>query len=149
MRVRATCSPWFAGQSLGYGFVKFARVDDAAKAVSTLNGLRLQNKIIKVSLLLPPPPPAFRPLTAFLAWFFFGGKDVLTWSFVGSIFSCFFFFLCAWDLEQISGILGSPTACSCNFYFSSVVRMFYFLETVFLTFFFLETFPYFSCGISV
>ena len=37
-----------AGQSLGYGFVNYHRADDAAKAIQTLNGLRLQNKTIKV-----------------------------------------------------------------------------------------------------
>ena len=37
-----------AGQSLGYGFVKYVKADDAEKAITTLNGLRLQNKIIKV-----------------------------------------------------------------------------------------------------
>lgn len=36
------------GQSLGYGFVNYVRVEDAQKAVATLNGLRLQNKTIKV-----------------------------------------------------------------------------------------------------
>lgn len=36
------------GQSLGYGFVNFNRVEDADKAINTLNGLRLQNKTIKV-----------------------------------------------------------------------------------------------------
>ena len=30
------------GQSLGYGFVKYVKADDAEKAVNTLNGLRLQ-----------------------------------------------------------------------------------------------------------
>ena len=39
----------FAGQSLGYGFVNYVRPDDADKAINTLNGLRLQNKTIKVS----------------------------------------------------------------------------------------------------
>lgn len=38
-----------AGQSLGYGFVNFVRGEDASKAVTTLNGLRLQNKTIKVT----------------------------------------------------------------------------------------------------
>ena len=38
------------GQSLGYGFVNFIRTEDADKAVKTMNGLRLQNKTIKVSL---------------------------------------------------------------------------------------------------
>uniref|UniRef100_A0A183FQ92 RRM domain-containing protein n=1 Tax=Heligmosomoides polygyrus TaxID=6339 RepID=A0A183FQ92_HELPZ len=36
------------GQSLGYGFVNYCREDDALKAVSSFNGLRLQNKTIKV-----------------------------------------------------------------------------------------------------
>ncbi len=36
------------GQSLGYGFVNFIRSEDADKAVKTMNGLRLQNKTIKV-----------------------------------------------------------------------------------------------------
>ncbi|XP_063232630.1 ELAV-like protein 4 isoform X2 [Bacillus rossius redtenbacheri] len=37
------------GQSLGYGFVNYSRSEDAEKAISSLNGLRLQNKTIKVS----------------------------------------------------------------------------------------------------
>ncbi|CAF2612200.1 unnamed protein product [Rotaria sp. Silwood2] len=37
------------GQSLGYGFVNFIRTEDAEKAVKTMNGLRLQNKTIKVN----------------------------------------------------------------------------------------------------
>lgn len=40
------------GQSLGYGFVNYVRADDADKAINTLNGLRLQNKTIKVSLIV-------------------------------------------------------------------------------------------------
>ena len=36
------------GQSLGYGFVNYQQPDDASKAIQTLNGLRLQNKTIKV-----------------------------------------------------------------------------------------------------
>lgn len=36
------------GQSLGYGFVNYQKQDDADKAIGTLNGLRLQNKTIKV-----------------------------------------------------------------------------------------------------
>ena len=40
------------GQSLGYGFVNYHRTEDAAKAIQTLNGLRLQNKTIKVSIYL-------------------------------------------------------------------------------------------------
>lgn len=41
------------GQSLGYGFVNYQRVEDASKAINTLNGLRLQNKQIKVSFARP------------------------------------------------------------------------------------------------
>ena len=33
---------------MGYGFVNYHRADDATKAIQTLNGLRLQNKTIKV-----------------------------------------------------------------------------------------------------
>lgn len=38
----------YTGQSLGYGFVNYHRPEDAEKAINTLNGLRLQNKTIKV-----------------------------------------------------------------------------------------------------
>lgn len=41
------------GQSLGYGFVNYKNPADAEKAINTLNGLRLQNKTIKVSLARP------------------------------------------------------------------------------------------------
>ncbi|GAB0089751.1 protein elav-like [Sergentomyia squamirostris] len=41
------------GQSLGYGFVNYQKAEDAEKAINTLNGLRLQNKIIKVSFARP------------------------------------------------------------------------------------------------
>merc|ERR1719216_854517 len=41
------------GQSLGYGFVNYHRQEDATKAIQTLNGLRLQNKTIKVSFARP------------------------------------------------------------------------------------------------
>jgi len=40
-------------QSLGYGFVNYAKPEDAEKAINTLNGLRLQNKTIKVSYARP------------------------------------------------------------------------------------------------
>jgi RNA recognition motif-containing protein len=33
---------------LGYGFVNYQKAEDADKAINTLNGLRLQNKTIKV-----------------------------------------------------------------------------------------------------
>lgn len=39
---------FFAGQSLGYGFVNYIDPKDAEKAINTLNGLRLQTKTIKV-----------------------------------------------------------------------------------------------------
>lgn len=38
---------------MGYGFVNYLRPEDAEKAVNTLNGLRLQNKVIKVSYARP------------------------------------------------------------------------------------------------
>merc|ERR1712227_985240 len=41
------------GQSLDYGFVNYQRQEDASKAIQTLNGLRLQNKTIKVSYARP------------------------------------------------------------------------------------------------
>merc|ERR1719147_630113 len=41
------------GQSLGYGFVNYHRIEDATKAIQTLNGLRLQNKTIMVSYARP------------------------------------------------------------------------------------------------
>ncbi|XP_042209005.1 ELAV-like protein 1 isoform X6 [Homarus americanus] len=40
-------------QSLGYGFVNYVRQDDAERAINQLNGLRLQNKTIKVSYARP------------------------------------------------------------------------------------------------
>ncbi|XP_031621592.1 protein elav-like [Contarinia nasturtii] len=40
------------GQSLGYGFVNYVKAQDAEQAVNVLNGLRLQNKTIKVSFVL-------------------------------------------------------------------------------------------------
>ncbi|XP_029939787.1 ELAV-like protein 1 [Salarias fasciatus] len=42
-----------AGHSLGYGFVNFVTPSDAERAISTLNGLRLQSKTIKVSYARP------------------------------------------------------------------------------------------------
>lgn len=36
------------GSSLGYGFVNFVKAADADKAINTLNGLRMQQKTIKV-----------------------------------------------------------------------------------------------------
>lgn len=41
------------GESLGYAFVKYGKVSEADKAIRTLNGLRLQNKTIKVSIARP------------------------------------------------------------------------------------------------
>lgn len=37
------------GHSLGYGFVNYLNPSDADRAISTLNGLRLQSKTIKVT----------------------------------------------------------------------------------------------------
>lgn len=42
-----------SGQSLGYAFVNYSKQEDADKAISSLNGMRLQNKTIKVSLARP------------------------------------------------------------------------------------------------
>jgi ELAV like protein 2/3/4 len=41
------------GQSLGYAFVNYIKQEDADKAINTLNGMRLQNKTIKVSFARP------------------------------------------------------------------------------------------------
>uniref|UniRef100_A0A673L5Q6 ELAV-like protein n=1 Tax=Sinocyclocheilus rhinocerous TaxID=307959 RepID=A0A673L5Q6_9TELE len=41
------------GHSLGYGFVNYLNPSDAERAISTLNGLRLQSKTIKVSYARP------------------------------------------------------------------------------------------------
>jgi ELAV like protein 2/3/4 len=41
------------GYSLGYGFVKYRTAQAANKAIQTFNGLRIQNKILKVSLARP------------------------------------------------------------------------------------------------
>lgn len=48
------CPP--TGQSLGYGFVNYSDPNDADKAINTLNGLKLQTKTIKVSVLIPCDP---------------------------------------------------------------------------------------------
>ncbi|XP_035747915.1 ELAV-like protein 3 [Egretta garzetta] len=45
------------GQSLGYGFVNYVEAGDADKAISTLNGLKLQTKTIKVPDARLPPEP--------------------------------------------------------------------------------------------
>lgn len=41
------------GFSLGYGFVNYFRAEDAESAINRLNGLRLQNKTVKVSYARP------------------------------------------------------------------------------------------------
>ena len=48
------CNCALLGQSLGYGFVNYKTADHAKKAVEALNGLRLQNKTIKVRLAAAP-----------------------------------------------------------------------------------------------
>jgi len=42
------CNYGLSGQSLGYGFVNYKTAAHARKAIEALNGLRLQNKTIKV-----------------------------------------------------------------------------------------------------
>jgi len=42
-----------SGQSLGYAFVNYVKQEDADKAINSLNGMRLQNKTIKVSFARP------------------------------------------------------------------------------------------------
>jgi RNA recognition motif-containing protein len=41
-------------KSLGYGFVKFAREDDARTAIQKLNGFTVEHKCLKVSVARPP-----------------------------------------------------------------------------------------------
>jgi ELAV/HuD family splicing factor len=41
------------GQSLGYAFVNYEKAEEASKAVSEMNGARLQNKTLKVSFARP------------------------------------------------------------------------------------------------
>ncbi|XP_043269523.1 sex-lethal homolog isoform X4 [Venturia canescens] len=41
------------GYSYGFGFVNYAKADDAATAINTLNGLQVQNKRLKVSFARP------------------------------------------------------------------------------------------------
>ena len=47
-RLIYTCTYTSTGQSLGYGFVKYKTADAAETAISTFNGLRIQNKVLKV-----------------------------------------------------------------------------------------------------
>ena len=46
-------SPYHHQQNLGYGFVKYMRGEDAAQAIRLLNGLRIENKTLKVSYARP------------------------------------------------------------------------------------------------
>lgn len=41
------------GYSYGFGFVDYEKVEDAQRAMQTLNGLQMQNKTIKVALARP------------------------------------------------------------------------------------------------
>eukprot|EP00696_Hemimastix_kukwesjijk_P005740 gnl/Hemi2/17236_TR5739_c0_g2_i1.p1 gnl/Hemi2/17236_TR5739_c0_g2~~gnl/Hemi2/17236_TR5739_c0_g2_i1.p1 ORF type:complete len:435 (+),score=119.18 gnl/Hemi2/17236_TR5739_c0_g2_i1:94-1398(+) len=43
----------FTSQTLGYGFVRFSTVQMAQNAISSLNGLKLENKTLKVSVAKP------------------------------------------------------------------------------------------------
>lgn len=52
-QITIVTSTSLSGQSLGYGFVNYVRAEDADKAINTFNGLRLQNKTIKVSFARP------------------------------------------------------------------------------------------------
>jgi RNA recognition motif-containing protein len=47
------CYHKITGQNLCYGFVNFLDKNDAKKAVNDLNGLKIQNKVIKVSFARP------------------------------------------------------------------------------------------------
>lgn len=64
------------GHSLGYGFVNFVNHIDAERAISTLNGLRLQSKTIKVTWLthvegaVAHPPRYFHSDRVFNAFIF-------------------------------------------------------------------------------
>jgi ELAV like protein 2/3/4 len=40
-------------QNLGYGFVNYVNIDDADRAIQAINGLKIENKIIKVSYARP------------------------------------------------------------------------------------------------
>ncbi|XP_076652322.1 protein sex-lethal isoform X5 [Halictus rubicundus] len=42
-----------SGYSYGFGFVNYAKAEDAATAINTLNGLQVQNKRLKVSFARP------------------------------------------------------------------------------------------------
>ncbi|XP_012678654.1 ELAV-like protein 1b isoform X1 [Clupea harengus] len=55
IRDKVAGNPYQRNQShsLGYGFVNFVNPSDAERAISTLNGLRLQSKTIKVSYARP------------------------------------------------------------------------------------------------
>lgn len=41
-------------KSLGYGFVKFLKDDDASRAIQKLNGFVIDNKYLKVTIARPP-----------------------------------------------------------------------------------------------
>lgn len=55
------CCVRFEGQSLGYAFVRYQSPSNALRAIQAFNGLRLQNKTIKVIFLLlfSFPPSSF------------------------------------------------------------------------------------------
>ena len=53
MSSSSSSSSLVEGQSLGYAFVNYVRQEDADKAIHSLNGMHLQNKMIKVSFARP------------------------------------------------------------------------------------------------
>ena len=86
------------GQSLGYGFVNYHRADDATKAIQTLNGLRLQNKTIKVGQTNFNIRSVHVKKTKFeftknFSWFFFSFKFGFFSKKKPNLQICFFFLL--------------------------------------------------------
>lgn len=69
------------GQSLGYGFVNYVDPNDADKAINTLNGLKLQTKTIKVSLLLSIVSTIFFNIFIYIASAQYRGQKERKWRF--------------------------------------------------------------------
>lgn len=64
------CHVLSIGHSLGYGFVNYVTAKDAERAISTLNGLRLQSKTIKVKRCGPTSSIPVLNRSHFEAWCF-------------------------------------------------------------------------------